>query len=89
MFFLTKTPAATLDYKVDWVDWLDGDTIASSTWLVDDQALVVESDSNTLTTATAWVSGGVDGLAYVLSNHITTAAGRIDVRSIKISIQDQ
>lgn len=81
-----KDPNATLDYSVDWADWLDGDSISTSAWVVDSGITVAVSPaaSNTADTATVWLSGGTLGESYTITNRITTAAGRIADRSIVI-----
>lgn len=87
----TKDPDATLDYKIPWDDWLGSDTIATSTWLISgpDSALVVDSDTNTTTAATIWLSGGTLYRQYTATNRITTAGGRGDDRTITINIENK
>ncbi len=82
-----KDPDATLDYTVDWSEYLlpIEDTIATVTW-VPDAGLTVVSQSNTTTTATAFVSGGTAGETLTLTCRITTAGGRTDDRSINLTI---
>lgn len=84
----TKDPDAILDYENDWEDWLDGDTISSSSWAAD-TGLTVDSDSHTTTTATAWLSGGTIGVAYDITNTIITASGRTDERTIRITVRER
>lgn len=71
-----KSPAANLDYQVDYQYWMeDGDTIASSEWELEaGVAKTAESfgDDNT----TVWLSGGTDGNDYDIRNRIVTAGGR-------------
>ena len=43
-----------------------------------------ESDSKSTTATTVWLSGGVAGQSYSVVNHIVTAAGREEDRTIKI-----
>lgn len=83
-----KDPDARLDYMVDWTSWLSEDTIANSEWIVP-SGLVYEADANTDTTATVWLSGGDLGSSYDVVNRITTAAGRIDDRTIIIKIRQK
>lgn len=83
-----KDPDAVLDYSIDWSDWLDDDTIATSTWEAEDD-ITVDSDSSTSTTTTIWLSGGTVGAKYRVTNHIVTAAGREDDRRITIRIRDR
>ena len=80
-----KDPDAILDYINDWSDWLDGDTISTSTWTAEEGITVVSStESNT--TSTVWLSGGSVGTMYLVTNRIVTTAGRTDDRSIHIRI---
>lgn len=83
-----KDPDAVLDYQVDWSSWLDTDTISTSAWTVP-SGITKDSDTNTDTTATIWLSGGVDGADYDLINHITTANGREDDRTIKVQVRSK
>ncbi len=78
-----KDPDSVLDYVVDWSDWLGEDTISSSDWTVP-TGLTEDSASETTTTATIWLSGGVAGVTYTVTNHIVTAAGREEDQSITI-----
>ena len=55
----------------------------------DDAAIETASDSNTTTRATVWLSGGIAGQAYTVTNRITTSGGRTDERSFTIQIQDR
>ena len=86
----TKDPDATLDYVLDWTEWLGafGDTIATSSWTVPD-GLVKVTESNTSVLATVWLSGGTDGQAYSVTNRITTVGGRADDRTIKIKVRNK
>lgn len=83
-----KDPDATLDYTVDWSAWLGTDVIDSASWNVPDD-LVNEHDSNTTTDATVWLSGGVAGTSYEVTNHIETDGGRIDERTIIIRVRQR
>lgn len=85
----TKDPSAVLDYTVDWEDWLcTGDTISTSDWTVPD-GITEDSDSNTTTTATIWLSGGSDGVMYTVVNRIVTASARTDDRSLEITVEEK
>ncbi|HZT32755.1 MAG TPA: hypothetical protein VFA33_22900 [Bryobacteraceae bacterium] len=84
-----KDPDAVLDYSVDWSKWLAGDQIQTSAWSVSDTALQATDESNTLTRTTVWLSGGVAGQPYTVTNRITTSSGRTDDRSFIIQVQDR
>lgn len=83
----TQDPDDVLDYVIDWSDWLDGDTIASSSWTVD--GVTQDDDDNTTTTTTIWISGGTVGVIGSATNHIVTAAGREKDQTITFTIMEQ
>lgn len=78
-----KDPTAVLDYEIDWSAWLaTGETITASTWALPD-GLTESSDSHTDTTATVWLDACAVG-TYLVTNTITTTAGRTDSRTLHI-----
>lgn len=81
-------PDATLDYVLAWGTWLGTDTIVSVAWTVP-TGLTLESSSATTTTATAWISGGTADEDYVVGCRITTTAGRVDERSIRLKVRER
>jgi hypothetical protein len=83
-----KDPSANKDYWVDWAPFLAGDTIQTSVWTVP-TGLTKGVDSKTDTTTTVWLSGGTLGANYVVVNRVTTAAGRIEDKSLYFYIRDQ
>ena len=82
-----KDPNATLDYSFDWGPYLTplGDTITLVEWVLS-AGLVKVSQSNTATTATVFVSGGVLDEVETLTCRITTAGGRIDDRTVELNM---
>jgi len=83
-----KDPDAVLDYSVDWSDWLDGDTITASQWIVP-VGLTLDSSTNSTTATTVWLSGGAVRFRYSVTNRITTASGRVDDRSIVVQVVER
>ena len=84
-----KDPGAKLDWVFTWGAWLTaGETISTSEFIVD-AGLTIESDSNTATSATIWLSGGRAGVTYKVTNRVTTSAGRIEDLSINIRVIQQ
>ena len=81
----TKEDSEVLDYIEDWSDWLGSDTISTSVWSVP-SGITEDSESETTTTATIWISGGTNNSNYVVTNTITTAGGRTGVRSFLLSV---
>lgn len=101
---VTKDPDAVLNYGHDWADggandgstadtgWLQSDTVATSTWSVEgpDALLVVDSDSNDATTTTVVLSGGTLNKGdYLVTNHIITAAGYEEDRTIVVRMVEK
>lgn len=85
----THDPNSVLDYSVDWSSWLaSGETISSSVWTVE-AGLTKDSESNTTTVATVWVSSGTAGSDYEATNRITTTDGRTDDRTITIRVRER
>lgn len=74
---------ATLPYTINYAAMLNGDTISDSTWTANGNLAI--TDSSTDTAATATVSGSPG--CYTLTNTITTAAGIVDSRSIRLTIR--
>jgi hypothetical protein len=83
-----KDPDAVLDYGWDWSAWLNGDTITASSWTVE-AGITADSDTFDATTTTIWLSGGTVGTSYALVNHITTAAGREDDRTLTVTLREK
>jgi hypothetical protein len=84
-----KDPSAVLDYQINWADWLpDGDTLSTSTWTAE-TGLTVDSESETTTAATVWLSGGTATEDYVVTNEVVTAGGRTDQRSILVPCRER
>ena len=83
-----QDPSDNLDYTFDWTDWLAGDTIVTSSWVVT-AGLTEGANVNTTTSATVWLSGGTAGTSYVATNTIITAAARTANRSFNIDVVDR
>lgn len=83
-----KDPDATLDFAIDWSEWLDGDVIATSVWVLS-AGLTEVSSSNDDTISTVWLSGGTAGDKEYATNRITTGTGRIDDRTIVLAIAEK
>lgn len=87
---MIKDPNATLDYRVDWSQWLsDGETITSSTWLITPDGLTEVTTDHDATSATVWLSGGTAHERYWVTNRITTSAGRTDQRTLPMNLQNR
>lgn len=74
----TQAADAVLDYTMDFTNWLaeTGDSIASAKFTPASSAINVISTNVTTTQATAWLTGGSNGLSYPVVCHIVTEYGR-------------
>jgi hypothetical protein len=83
-----KDPQETKDYYVDWANVLaTGETIASDTWTIPTGI----SEAAALTATVGAISyvgltGGTAGQSYTLVCTMTTSAGRIFERSIRVPV---
>lgn len=88
-----KDPDAVLDYQVDWgAEYLNGDALAHSSWAVspvEPLGIRVLGEAFDLLAASVEVGGGEAGKLYRLTNHVVTATGRTDCRSIVIRVEDR
>ena len=91
MTLLLKDPEALLDYSVDWgADYLSGDVLSESSWHVspaETGGVSIVSSRFDLLQSTVEVGGGQPGKVYRLTNHVVTAEGREDSRSIMLRIE--
>lgn len=81
-----KDPDERLDYTIDWTARLDGDTIQSSVWVIP-SGLSNYDDSFTNISATVWLTGGIAGQEYEVTNRVTTAAGRIMDQTVRLPVR--
>jgi hypothetical protein len=93
---IDKDPDAILPYRFDWTEWLDGDTILSATFEVspaDPGGLAIESQSFDGSTCTVWLTRGVAGQTYTVTNRIFpnagAAHGMCDDRSILVRVKER
>jgi hypothetical protein len=91
-FPLTKDPQSVIDTGIDWAPTMaessPADTISTSSWAADN-GLTVDSDTNTTTATTVWVSAGTLHKYANLVNSIVTSAGRTHERTIVVKLQNR
>ena len=74
---IQQTPSELLDWTINWATrGLSNDTIASSRWAASSLDVTLSAPSQTTTTTTTWLSGGVAGNVYTITNSIVTSGGR-------------
>ena len=85
-----KDPQAVLDWAFDWSNWLaTSEAIVGTPVITVDSGLTKDSQSNTTTKVTVWLSGGTLATTYKVACRITTNQGRTDERTIGIRITDR
>jgi hypothetical protein len=89
-----KDPNADLDYGFDWTAWPGAtDTITESTWSVPAGSGLTTHGASISTcgkVTTVWLKAGTTStLVYSATNHIKTAAGREDERSLRVTVVDR
>lgn len=84
-----KDPSAVLDWQFNWSNWLAASETISSATVTVDSGLTKDSQSNTTTSVTVWLSGGTLGTTYKVVCRITTNQGRTDERTIGIRLTDR
>jgi hypothetical protein len=83
-----KDPDAVVDYAFDWSSWLaSGETVSSYTVTVN--GVTLDSDSQTTTAVTAWLSGGTAGTLATVACKIVTSDSRTDERTINVKIRER
>jgi hypothetical protein len=97
-----KDKDETLDYSLDWSRALEsGETISSVSWSIVSEDVKVSfpagvtvdvlknlTQTNTSTVSTIYLQGGTDNKEYKLFCSITTSAGLVKERSVKIRIRE-
>jgi hypothetical protein len=98
-----KDPDETLDYSVDWSRWLNGATISTVVWYVDDSAgaktaLTAGSTVNGLQNVAQTISNGVatinlglgtNNTEYKIYCRMSDNSGNIAERVVRLRIKEQ
>lgn len=74
----TKDPSDVLDFSLDWTDLLDTNDTVSATpavWTLP-SGITKDSQSQTSTVTTLWISGGTSGTDYTVACQIVTTGSR-------------
>ncbi|HZZ81616.1 MAG TPA: hypothetical protein VFE62_24150 [Gemmataceae bacterium] len=74
---IQQTPTELLDYEINWATrGLGIDIIATSAWIASSSDITLTNETFTNTTTTFWLTGGIPGAYYTITNTITTEGGR-------------
>jgi hypothetical protein len=87
-----KTPAEVKDYELKWQLWLKpGAALANSSWTADAGITVLAHAFNADGTCTVWLSGGVAGEHYHLTNTVTDNAvpnARVGQARVRVAVRN-
>lgn len=85
---ISKDPNAVLDYTFDWTQYLESisDVIQTVTYQLS-QGLTQTRTQHNETQALSYLGAGVLGTTESVTCRITTAAGRVDERTIFLKIE--
>lgn len=83
-----KQPGDTLDYDIDFSEWLvDGDRLMAATAEVPD-GLSVGDVEVIPPLVKIWLSGGLDGVSYPVKVTVTTTEGRIKTETFQLRVAE-
>jgi hypothetical protein len=89
--YIPKDPNASLQYGMDWSEWLpQGGSLSSSTWTVETtgtNAITVADSTIFNNVALVTIAGGVEGTNYTVANTITTDDGFVDARRFRVKVE--
>jgi len=85
----SKDPNEVLDYTVDWTNRLDGDTISSSSAVLEEGDVTIDSQSFSGANQTVWLSGGTENVTSIVTLRVETAGGRTYDEAIKVKLKDK
>jgi len=84
-----KDKDSSVDYMIDWTDWLATDeTVTASDWTVPAGLTEVNTDFDD-DSSTIMVSGGSNGTVYALTCTATTNQGRTVQRRVALRVEER
>jgi hypothetical protein len=91
--YIVKDPGSTLDYIIDWTNWLGSDTVSGVVYTPDSgittsTAIGGSATSNTTTTTTINLTGGTVGTIYNIKCEMTTSSGRVVIRNFRVKVEN-
>ena len=92
MSYYLKDPGSRVDYAIEWLPYLAGQTIEASQWTVDpaeQDGLAISDPRGDGSRTAASFTGGIVGQVYRVSNRVTLSDGTIDERSICLRVEQR
>ena len=83
-------PNDVKEYTANWEAEMNrtSDTIATSVWAIDSGTATIDSDTNTTTSATVWLSAATAGPVHA-RNRITTTGGRTLDQTLILTVESR
>lgn len=78
-------PDAIVDYQFDWTEWLAGDTLDTSVWVVTNASEASSVITGPLTTV--FIQLAKAGKICEMRNRITTTGGRTEDRTMRAEVR--
>ena len=97
--FISKDPGSTLDYVIQWSEWLGSDSISSVAYAITSEAESsptlttstaisgLAATSTTGTTSTIVLTAGTSGVVYTVTCTMITSGGRTVKRSFRVKVE--
>lgn len=92
MSYYLKDPDSRVDYAIDWLPYLGGQTIVDSQWIVEpteEDGLGADNERRDGSRTAASLAGGIVGHVYSVRNRVTLSDGSIDERSICLRVEQR
>jgi hypothetical protein len=83
-----KQPSDTMDYDIDYTDWLTTGDNVSSVVITKDTGITVDSSFINDPRVKIWLSGGTAGTTYKVTCTMTSADGRIRQDEFKVKVRE-
>ena len=83
-----KQPSDTMDYDIDYTDWLTTGDNVSSVVITTETGITVDSSFINDPRVKIWLSGGTAGTTYKVTCTMTSADGRIRQDEFKVKVRE-
>lgn len=92
--YIIKDSGSTLDYTIDWSDWLSTNeqvqsvTYTVPTGITTSTAIGSAATATTSTTTRVTLTGGTNGTIYTIKASMESNQGRTVVRNFRVRVED-
>ncbi len=90
---MIKDPDAELDFTFDWSRWLAANETITAFVVNTTPGITVAPNGKATSqidgTIRVWLGGGTAGQRYSIACRVTTSGGRVDERTIRVTVVDR